>query len=86
VWPFRGLGGHRDSSEREREREEFVRVLTNSATCRRSYGDGHMTALNRGDRRCSHGEMVLGARRRNWSWGGCNGQWGGGLVMPFIGP
>jgi hypothetical protein len=35
-------------AQREREREEVVRVLTNDATWRQSYGDGHMTVLNRG--------------------------------------
>jgi hypothetical protein len=31
-----------------REREEIVEVLTNDATWRRSCGDGHTIALNRG--------------------------------------
>jgi hypothetical protein len=60
-------------AEREREREEVVRVLTNDATWRGSYGDGHTKALNRGNRWCSDGEMVPGARRRDWSRGGCGG-------------
>jgi hypothetical protein len=51
--------------EREREREEVVGVLTNGATWRRSCGDGHTTALKRGDRWCSDGEMVPGVRRRD---------------------
>jgi hypothetical protein len=58
---------------REREREEVIGVLINDATWRRSCGDGHMTALNRGDQWCSDGEMVLDARRRDWSWSGCGG-------------
>jgi hypothetical protein len=74
LWPLRGSEGHRDSSEIEieREREEVVGVLTNGASWRRSYGDGHTMTLNRGRRWCSDGEMVLGARRRDWNWGGCN--------------
>jgi hypothetical protein len=36
--------------EREREREEVIRILTNDATWRRSCGDGHTTTLNRGAR------------------------------------
>jgi hypothetical protein len=31
--------------------------------------DGLMIALNRGDQWCSDGEMVLRARRRDWSRG-----------------
>jgi hypothetical protein len=30
-----------------------------------------MMALNIGDQWCFDGEMVLGARRRDWSKGGC---------------
>jgi hypothetical protein len=29
-----------------------------------------MIALDRGGRWCFDGEMVSGARRRDWSWGG----------------
>jgi hypothetical protein len=46
--PLRGSGGHCDGSGTERE--EVVSVLTNDATWRRSYGDGHTMMLNRGDR------------------------------------
>jgi hypothetical protein len=60
-------------AQREREREEVIRVLINDATWRRSCGDYHTTALNRGGRWCSDGEMVPGARRRDWSRGGCGG-------------
>jgi hypothetical protein len=59
--------------EREREREEVVRVPSNDITWRRSCGDGHMMMLNRGGRWCSDGEMVLYARRRDWSQGGYSG-------------
>jgi hypothetical protein len=45
-----GLGGRRDCLERERERKEVIRILTNGATWRRSYRDGHMTTLKRGGR------------------------------------
>jgi hypothetical protein len=38
---------------------------------RRGGEDGLMIALNRGDRWCSDGEMVLRARRRDWSRGAC---------------
>jgi hypothetical protein len=62
----------RDSSERE----EVIRVLTNCATWQRSCGDGQAAALNRGGRWCSDGEMVPGARRGDWSRGGCSGEWG----------
>jgi hypothetical protein len=55
------------------EREDVVRVVTNDSTWRRSCGDDHMTALNRGDRWFSDWEMVSGARRRDWSRGGCDG-------------
>jgi hypothetical protein len=34
--------------EREEEEDEVIGVLTNGATWRQSYGDGHTTALNRG--------------------------------------
>jgi hypothetical protein len=50
---------------REREREEVIRVLTNSATWRRSCEDSHTTALNKGGRWFSDGEMVPGMRRRD---------------------
>jgi hypothetical protein len=60
-------------AQRERERGEVVRVVTNDATWRRSYGDVHTTALNRGDRWFSDGKMVPDARRRDWSQGGCSG-------------
>jgi hypothetical protein len=61
-------------AQREREEEEeVIGVLTNGATWRRSYGDGHTTALNRGGRWCSNREMVLGARKRDWIRGGCDG-------------
>jgi hypothetical protein len=56
----------------QRERE-VVGVLTNGATWGRSCVDGHTIALKRGGRWCSDGEMVLGARRRDWSRGGCGG-------------
>jgi hypothetical protein len=49
----------------QREREEVVGVLTNDATCRRSYGDGHTMVLNRGGRWCSDGEMVSGVKKRD---------------------
>jgi hypothetical protein len=55
-----------------REGEEVL-VLTNGATWRRSCGDGHMTVLNRGGWWCSNGELVLGERRIDWSWGWCGG-------------
>jgi hypothetical protein len=59
-------------ARREREGgEEFVGVLTNGVDWRRSYGDGHTTALNRGGRWCSDGEMVPDVRRM--SCGGCSG-------------
>jgi hypothetical protein len=58
-------------ARREREREA-VRILTNGATWRQSYGDGHTMLLNRGGRWCSDGEMVLGAGMRDWRQGGCN--------------
>jgi hypothetical protein len=47
-------------AQRERERERVIGVLTNDVTWRWSYGDGHTTAINRGGRWCSDGEMVLG--------------------------
>jgi hypothetical protein len=83
TWPLRGLGGHRDSSERERE--EVIRVLTNGAAWSRSYRDGHTTTLNRDDRWCFDGEMVSGVRRRDWSQVGAVDN-KGALVAPFIGP
>jgi hypothetical protein len=55
-----------------REREEVVRVLTNGVTWRRSYKDGHTTTLNRGDQRCSDGDMVS-SERIDWSRDGCGG-------------
>jgi hypothetical protein len=59
---------------REREKEgEVIGVFTNGATWRWSCGDGHTTALNRGSRWCSDGEMFLGARKKDWSQGGCGG-------------
>jgi hypothetical protein len=61
--PLRGSRGRRDSSNREGV--EVAEVLTNGATWRRSYRDGHMTTLNRGGRWCSDGEMILGVRRRD---------------------
>jgi hypothetical protein len=61
----------REGEIREREREEFVGVLTNDASWRQSCGDGHTTALNRGGRWCSDGEMVPDASRM--SRGGCGG-------------
>jgi hypothetical protein len=71
---LRGLGGHRDSSERERE--EVIGVLTNGATWWRGCRDGRAMMFNRGGRWCSDGEMVLGARRGDWSQGGCDGECG----------
>jgi penicillin V acylase-like amidase (Ntn superfamily) len=56
----------------QRERDEAIGVLTNDATWRQSYGNGHMTTLNRGGRWYSDGEMVPYARR-NWSQGGYGG-------------
>jgi hypothetical protein len=56
-----------------REREEVIRVLTIGTTWRHNCRDDHTTALNRGDRWCSDGEMVLGVRRRQWSRGECVG-------------
>jgi hypothetical protein len=53
-----------------REREEVVGVLTNGATLRWSYGDGHTIVLNKVSRWCSDDEMVPDTRRRGWSWGG----------------
>jgi hypothetical protein len=50
-----------------KEREEVVGVLTIGVTWRRSYEDGHMTALNRGGRWCSDEKMVLDAGTRDWS-------------------
>jgi hypothetical protein len=52
------------------QREEVVRVLTNGATWRHNCRDDHTMVLNRGNRWCSDWEMVLGMRRRDWSWGG----------------
>jgi hypothetical protein len=52
-------------TEREREREEVVGVLTNNATWSRSYKDGHTTTLNRGDQWCFDGEMIPRVRRRD---------------------
>jgi hypothetical protein len=37
-------------AQREREREEVIRILTNDANWRWSCGDGHTTTLNRGAR------------------------------------
>jgi hypothetical protein len=76
--PLRGSSGCCDSSERERERErereeEVLDLLTNGATWRRSYVDDHTTALNRGSWWCSIGEIISGARRRDWSRTGCGG-------------
>jgi hypothetical protein len=62
---LQGSEGRRDSSEREREREEVVEVLTNGGAWRRSCGDGHMMTLNRGGRWCFDGEMIPSARRRD---------------------
>jgi hypothetical protein len=56
-----------------REREKVIGVFTNDATWRRSCGDGHTTALNIGGRWCSDREIILGAGRRDWSRGECNG-------------
>jgi hypothetical protein len=79
---IRGFGGHHDSSKRERE---VGGVLTNDATLRQSCGDDHTTALNRGDRWCFDGEMVLGVRRRvGVGVGAMDNE--GALVAPFIGP
>jgi hypothetical protein len=74
----RGCSGAREviviaQKEREREEEEVVEILTNDVTWSRSYGDGHTTVLNRGVQWCSDEEMVPGARRRDWSRGGCGG-------------
>jgi hypothetical protein len=67
AWPLQGSGDHYDSSERGRERRssEFSPMAPLGG------GDGLMIALNRGDRWCSDGEMVLRARRRDWSRGAC---------------
>jgi hypothetical protein len=70
--------------EGEREREEVTGVLTNDATWRRSCRDGNTTTLNRGAWWCSDGEMVLGARRRDWSQSGWVDN-GSALIAPFIG-
>jgi hypothetical protein len=51
----------------QRKREEVIGLLTNDTTCRWSCGDGHTMALNRGSRWCFDGEIVLGARRRDWT-------------------
>jgi hypothetical protein len=56
AWPLRGSGGYRDSSERERE--EVVGVLTNGATWRQRFRDGHTMVLNKGGWWCSDGDMV----------------------------
>jgi hypothetical protein len=55
------------------EKEEVVGVPTNDATWSRSCVDGYMMTLNRGVWWCFDGEMILGARRRGWSRGGCGG-------------
>jgi hypothetical protein len=68
VWPLRGSGGHRDSSKRERRLSGFSPMAPLGG------GDGRTTTLNRGDRWCSDGDMVLDVRRRDWSWGECNGK------------
>jgi hypothetical protein len=39
-------------------------VLTHSVTWRQSCPDGHTTALNRGGRWCSDGEMVPSPRKK----------------------
>jgi hypothetical protein len=70
--------------EGEREREEVTGVLTIDATWRRSCKDGNTTTLNRGAQWCSDGEMVLGARRRDWSKSGWVDN-GSALIAPFIG-
>jgi hypothetical protein len=57
-------------ARREREREEIIEVLINDATWRRSWRDGHLMTLNRGDWWCSDEKIVLGTRMRDWSWGG----------------
>jgi hypothetical protein len=54
--PLQGSGGCRDSSERERE--EVVGVLTNGATWRQRFRDGHTMVLNKGGWWCSDGDMV----------------------------
>jgi hypothetical protein len=43
-----------------REKERGGQVLTNYATWRRSFGDGHMMVLNRGGQWCSNANMVPG--------------------------
>jgi hypothetical protein len=72
-----GWRGHSEAREvivtARRERKEVVRVLTNGAIWRQSCIDGHTTALKRGGRWCSDGEIVSGVRRRDWSRGGCGG-------------
>jgi hypothetical protein len=42
-----------------------------------------MTTLNRGNRWCSDGEMILSVRR-DWSQGGVKDN-RGALIVPFIG-
>jgi hypothetical protein len=84
----RGRSGAREVimiAQREREREEVIRVLTNGTTWRWSCGDDHTTALNRGGRWCFDGDMVSGARRRDWSQGGVVEN-EGALIASFIGP
>jgi hypothetical protein len=65
------------------EREEVIGVLTNGTIWWWSYGDGHTMALNRGGQWCSNREMILGARRRDWSRVGMVDN-GGALIVPFI--
>jgi hypothetical protein len=52
-----------------REREDVIEVFTNGVTWMWNCVDSHTTTLNKGGRWCSDGEMVLGARRRDWSRG-----------------
>jgi hypothetical protein len=65
------------------EREEVIGVLTNGTIWWWSYGDGHTMALNRGGQWCSNREMILGARRRDWSRVGMVDN-EGALIVPFI--
>jgi hypothetical protein len=66
-----------------RRERRSSRVLTNGITWRRSCGDDHTTALNRGGRWCFDGEMVSGARMRDWCRVGAMDN-EGTLIEPFI--
>jgi hypothetical protein len=71
-------------SELEREREEPAEVLTNDATWRRSCGDDHTMALNRGGRWSSMGRWFQTRGEIEARVDAMDN--GGSLVVPFIGP